>query len=202
MKHIRFIGLLLLAGCKEAPYNCKCDTSYLHENDSVFNSHLKENLQGLDKLFKQRRINRGKVESYRLYMEHSMNRNFQVFNIVVKGNKADLFVQQFERKGRHRFLDTSFLVNLSVKEWSTIKTSIAKNCFWSLQFKNGEKAGGLDGGILILEGYMPTKRNCANRDHYFLVDIVSKDKRMYEIANTILKFAKIEKLRVITPEHF
>jgi hypothetical protein len=202
MKHILFLGLLLLSSCKEAPYNCKCDTSYLHENDSIFNSRLKEDIDGLYKRFKQQRIKKGKIESYRLYIEHSMNRNFQVFNIVVKGNKADLFVQQFERNGKDRYIDTSFLVNLSVQQWSTIKTSITKNCFWSLQFKKGEKASGLDGGILILEGSMPNKRNCANRDHYILVDIVSKDTRIYEIANTILKFAKIEKLRVSTSENF
>lgn len=186
--------------CKEETFQCTCDTSNVAENDSIIkNARLDSSIIKLDKRYNQELLEKRCKESYRVYIRHSLNKYFQVYTLVKNNNDAALEIQEY--KGSSGFsldnsLDTSFTIKITNKQWTNIKKSIDSNCFWTLRFNDADRHETLDGGEMILEGYQPSKSNCANTDFFLIVDWVSKDKRIYKIIHEIRKYAKEEELHV------
>ena len=203
MRRILYVLILFITilGCKEAPFNCNCNTSFVKENDSIVQAaRLDSSIIKLDKRYNQELLENRAEESYRVYIRHSLNKYFQVYTVVKSEDGATLEVQEYIGSSGYSLdnkLDTSYSIILTQNEWSNIKKSIDSNCFWTLRFDDGERHETLDGGEMILQGYQPDKRNCANADYYLIIDWVSKDKRIYQILHDIRKYAKEEKLHVL-----
>lgn len=190
-----------ILGCSEEPFNCMCNTSFVKENDSIVQTaRLDSSIIKLDKRYNQELLEYRRDESYRIYIRHSLNKYFQVYTLVKNNEGATLEVQEYVGSSGYSLdnrLDTSYSIDLTKKEWSKIKKSIDSNCFWTLRFDDGVCHETLDGGEMILQGYQPDKRNCANSDYYLIVGGVSKDKRIYQIFRDIRKYAKEEKLHML-----
>jgi hypothetical protein len=190
-----------ILGCSEEPVNCKCNTSFVKENDSIVQSaRLDSSIIKLDKRYNQELLEYRKEESYRIYIRHSLNKYFQVYTLVKNNERATLEVQEYVGSSGYSLdnrLDTSYSIELTKNEWSNIKKSIDSNCFWTLRFNDGVRHETLDGGEMILQGYQPDKRNCANSDYYLIVDWVSNDKRIYQIFQDIREYAREGKLHVL-----
>lgn len=206
LKHMRstlyiLIIYITIVGCTEKPFNCNCNTSFLKENDSILKSTCPDSLLiKLDKRYNQELLKNRYEESYRVYIRHSFNKYFQVYTVVKNNDGATLEVQEYLGSSGYSLdnkLDTTYSIDLTQNEWLNIKKSIDSNCFWSLRFDDGVRNEALDGGEMILQGYQPNKKNCANSDYYLIIDWVSKDKRIYQILHDILKYAKEEKLHVL-----
>lgn len=196
-----FIILITILGCKEEPFKCTCNTSFVKENDSIVKSaRLDSSIIKLDKRYNQELLEKRGEEAYRVYIRHSLNRYFQVYTLVKNNDGATLEIQEFKGSSGYSLdnrLDTTYSIALNSKQWSNIKKAIDSNCFWTLRFDDGVRHETLDGGEMILEGYQPSKSNCANSDYYLIIDWVSKDKRIYQIMHEIRKYAKEEKLHVL-----
>jgi hypothetical protein len=194
--------VMLYSCATETPYDCKCDTTHLTNNDSILNDlrtdtasfnhqHRFFNVQPLEEL--------GKEEAYRLKMSHSFSLYTQCYTFSKKGSETNIEVLQYYA-ARHPDstirIDKKYAIRLSANEWNAIKKAIDTSCFWSNEVGSGNRMV-LDGGTWRLEGFDMRKRNCANREYHVDACGFEYDNQLGDLCRFLRKYAKEERLNVL-----
>ena len=128
-----------------------------------------------------------------------INRYSHLYTLSKKDDGAELEVLQYyspKERGKKVQLDKKYTINLSGKEWRVIKNAIDTSCYWTNEVGNGYHTV-LDGGSWRLEGFDPSKRNCANRNYHVDICLFGTKNNLGNLCLLIRKFAKEERLNLL-----
>ena len=193
------ISILILHGCMERnPYVCHCDTSALEYNDSVIEIFKQDTFSNgwRKRSYQMEPLYTANHETYRVLMIYSLTNHSHVYTVENRNEGARIIVQQFtapEIDKRNNKLDKELIFKLTDKEWKEIKRTIEENCFWSTSLDR-EVVETLDGGSWFVEGFDPTKRNCANSEFHIDICNYQDENKLGDIVRKIMSYVDQKQL--------